>query len=33
MAVVPAGRQGKVDAFAGNGTTDLLLDVSAVFAP
>ena len=32
MAVVPAGTQGKVDAFAGNGTTDLLLDVSAVFA-
>ena len=33
MAIVPAGSQGKINAFAGNGTTNLILDVSAVFAP
>jgi YVTN family beta-propeller protein len=33
MAIVPAGTQGKVDAFAGNGMTNLILDISAFFAP
>ena len=32
MAIVPAGTQGKVDAFA-NGLTQLLLDISGYFAP
>jgi uncharacterized repeat protein (TIGR02543 family) len=32
MAIVPAGNQGKVDAFA-FGTTNLLLDISSYFAP
>jgi hypothetical protein len=33
MAIVPAGSQGKVDAFAGNGMTNLILDISAFLAP
>jgi DNA-binding beta-propeller fold protein YncE len=33
MAIVPAGTQGKVDAFAGSGMTNLILDISAFFAP
>ncbi len=32
MAMVPAGTQGKVDAYA-NGLTDLILDISSYFAP
>ncbi len=32
MAIVPAGNQGKVDAFA-YGTTNLILDISSYFAP
>jgi uncharacterized repeat protein (TIGR03803 family) len=32
MAIVPAGQNGKVEAFA-NGTTDLILDISSYFAP
>jgi hypothetical protein len=32
MAIVPAGNQGKVDAFA-QGTTNLLLDISSYVAP
>jgi hypothetical protein len=32
MAVVP-NQDGKVDAYAGNGTTNLLMDISAYFAP
>jgi uncharacterized repeat protein (TIGR03803 family) len=33
MAIVPAGNQGKVDAFAGYGLTYLNLDISGYFAP
>ena len=35
MAIVPAGNQGKVDAYADPNTapTDMLLDVSRFFAP
>ena len=33
MAIVAAGTQGKVNAYAGTGTTNLLLDISAFFAP
>ena len=33
MAIVPAGNQGKVDAYAGNGLTQLILDISSYFAP
>ena len=33
MAIVPAGTQGKIDAYAGNGLTQLLLDISSYFAP
>jgi DNA-binding beta-propeller fold protein YncE len=33
MAIVPAGTQGMVDAFAGNGTTNLILDISSFYAP
>jgi uncharacterized repeat protein (TIGR03803 family) len=33
MAIVPAGTQGKIDAFAGNGLTQLILDISSYFAP
>jgi DNA-binding beta-propeller fold protein YncE len=33
MAIVPAGTDGKIDAYAGNGTTNLILDISAFFAP
>jgi hypothetical protein len=32
MAIVPNG-DGKTDAYAGNGTTQLILDISAYFAP
>ncbi len=32
MAIVPSGNQGKIDAFA-EGTTNLILDISAYFAP
>jgi hypothetical protein len=32
MAIVPAGNQGKVDAFA-YGLTNLILDISSYFAP
>jgi hypothetical protein len=32
MAIVP-NTDGKTDAYAGNGTTQLLLDISAYFAP
>ena len=32
MAIVPAGNQGKIDAYA-NGLTQLLLDISSYFAP
>ncbi len=32
MAIVPAGSQGKVDAFA-SGSTNLILDISSFFAP
>jgi hypothetical protein len=32
MAIVPAGNQGKIDAYA-NGITNLLLDISSYFAP
>jgi hypothetical protein len=30
---VPAGTQGKIDAYAGNGLTQLILDISSYFAP
>jgi uncharacterized repeat protein (TIGR03803 family) len=33
MAIVPAGTQGKIDAYAGNGLTQLILDISSYFAP
>lgn len=33
MAIVAAGTQGKINAFAGIGTTNLILDISAFFAP
>jgi YVTN family beta-propeller protein len=33
MAIVPASAQGKIDAFAANGITNLLLDISSYFAP
>ncbi len=33
MAIIPAGTDGKIDAFAGNGSTNLILDISAFFAP
>jgi len=33
MAIVPAGSVGKIDAFAGYGLTDLILDISSYFAP
>ena len=33
MAIVPAGTQGKIDAFAASGITNLLLDISSYFAP
>jgi DNA-binding beta-propeller fold protein YncE len=33
MAVVPAGTQGMVNAFAGNGITNLILDISSFYAP
>jgi DNA-binding beta-propeller fold protein YncE len=33
MAIVASGTQGKINAYAGNGTTNLLLDISAFFAP
>jgi len=35
MAIVPAGKAGKVDAYAEEGTapTDLILDISSYFAP
>ena len=33
MAIVPAGTQGKIDAFAAGGITNLLLDISSYFAP
>jgi hypothetical protein len=32
MAIVEAGNQGKVDAYA-SGTTDLIMDISGFFAP
>jgi uncharacterized repeat protein (TIGR03803 family) len=32
MAIVPAGNQGKIDAYA-NGLTNLILDISSYFAP
>jgi hypothetical protein len=32
LAVVPAGEQGAIDAFA-SGTTNLILDISSFFAP
>ena len=33
MAIVPAGTQGKIDADAANGITQLLMDISSYFAP
>ena len=33
MAIVPAGTQGKIDAYAGYGLTQLILDISSYFAP
>ena len=33
MAIVPASTQGKIDAFAANGITQLLMDISSYFAP
>jgi hypothetical protein len=33
MAIVPAGNQGKIDTVAGNGMTNLILDISSYFAP
>ena len=33
MAIVPAGSEGKIDAFAASGITNLLLDISSYFAP
>ena len=33
MAIVPAGTAGKIDAYAANGITNLLLDISSYFAP
>ena len=33
MAIVPAGTQGKIDAYAFNGLTQLLLDISSYLAP
>jgi hypothetical protein len=35
MAIVPAGNQGKIDAYADQNTnpTDLVLDISSYFAP
>ena len=33
MAIVPAGTEGKIDAFAASGITNLLLDISSYFAP
>ncbi len=33
MAIVPASTQGKIDAFAANGITNLLMDISSYFAP
>jgi hypothetical protein len=32
MAIVPSGNGGAIDAYA-NGLTDLILDISAYFAP
>ena len=32
MAIVPAGNQGQIDAYA-NGLTQLILDISSYFAP
>jgi hypothetical protein len=32
MAIVPAGKQGKIDAFASD-PTQLILDISSYFAP
>ena len=33
MAIVPASTQGKIDAYAANGITNLLMDISSYFAP
>ena len=33
MAIVPASTAGKIDAFAANGITNLLMDISSYFAP
>jgi uncharacterized repeat protein (TIGR03803 family) len=33
MAIVPAGTQGKIDAYAGSGLTQLIVDISSYFAP
>ena len=33
MAIVPAGTAGKIDAYAANGITQLLMDISSYFAP
>ena len=33
MAIVPSGNFGKVDAYAGYGTTNLVIDISSYFAP
>jgi hypothetical protein len=33
MAIVPAGNGGKIDAYAGDGVTNLILDISSYFAP
>ena len=33
MAIVPASTQGKIDAFAASGITQLLMDISSYFAP
>ena len=33
MAIVPASTQGKIDAYAANGITQLLMDISSYFAP
>jgi hypothetical protein len=33
MAIVPAGTNGQINAYAGFGTTDLILDISSFYAP
>jgi hypothetical protein len=33
MAIVPAGINGEINAYAGYGTTDLILDISSFYAP